>query len=37
VKAAEDPKTGVLLEELGATLSRQAGQAAEKFRRSVLG
>jgi len=37
VKAAEDPKTGVLLDELGATLSRQAGQAAEKFRRSVLG
>jgi len=36
VKAAEDARTAPLLDELGAALARQAGQAAEKFRRSVL-
>lgn len=36
VKAAEDPRTRQLLDELGASLASQANAAAENFRKSVL-
>lgn len=37
VKVAEDPSTITHLKELGLVLSRQAAQAAEIFRQSILG